>query len=100
MTKNETAGMRGTSQASRSMERRPSALHQVELVQVDVGPVAEDEQHDGQPHAYLGGGDGDDEEGEDLADHVVAEGAEGDEVDVHRIEHQLDGHQDEDRVLP
>jgi len=28
--------------------------------------VAVDEQHDGEPDAHLGGGDGDDEEGEDL----------------------------------
>ena len=44
-----------------------SALHQVDLVEVDAPAVAVDEQDDGQADADLGGGDGDDEQGEHLA---------------------------------
>src|SRR5205823_14200355 len=72
--------------------------HQVELVGVDAGLVAEDEQDDGQAHADLDGGHEDHEQGEDLAHHRVAEGAEGDQVDVDGVEHQLDRHQHQHRV--
>src|SRR5207249_4734083 len=49
----------------------------------------------------LGGGEHDDEDGEHLP--VVARvrvAGEGDVVDVGRVEHQLDAHQDADRVAP
>ena len=51
------------------------------------------------PIAASAGGDGEHEHREDLADHVVEEGGEGDEVDVHAEQDQLDRHQDDDHVL-
>ena len=36
---------------------------------------------------------------EDLAHQVLQVGREGDEVDVHRQQHQLDRHQDDDDIL-
>src|SRR5437764_3115140 len=80
-----------------------SALHRVELFEVDGRLVAVDEQHDGQTHADFGGGDRDDEQGEHLAGdrrRRTAHEAEGDEVDVDGVEDQLDRHEDEHAVLP
>src|SRR3954466_4399087 len=78
----------------------PSTLHEVDLGEVDRATVAVDEQDDGQSDADLGGGDGDDEQGEDLAGGRAAVGPEGDEVDVDGVEDQLDRHQDQHAVLP
>src|SRR2546429_3531120 len=74
MTKNDSAGSRGMSQAFSASIRSALALHKVDLVEVDADPVAVDEQDDGQPDADLGGGDGDHEQGEDLARGVVQPG--------------------------
>src|SRR5436189_8491 len=62
--------------------RNHLALHEIGLVEVDALAVAVDEQDDGEPHADFGGGYRDDEQGEDLAGDVVAEGAERHQVDV------------------
>jgi hypothetical protein len=70
-----------------------SASHQVELVEVDASAVAVDGQDDRQTDADLGGGHGDDEQGEHLARDVAVHGREGDQVDVHGVEDQLDRHQ-------
>src|SRR2546421_1733286 len=65
MTRNDKAGSSGISQAfsatPASVARSISALHEVDLVEVDADPVAVDEQDDRQPDADLGDGDGDDE---------------------------------------
>src|SRR2546421_11855147 len=99
MTTNDSAGMRGMSQAFSAMDFR-SALHEVDLVEVDADPVPVDEQHDGEADSDFGGGDGDDEEGEDLTGDVAELGREGDEVEVHGVEHKLDAHEHEDAVAP
>src|ERR1700681_4540531 len=65
-----------------------SALHQVDVFDFDGAAVAEIDDKDGEPDRRLGGGDRQHEHGEDLADEIVQEGREGDEVDV-------DGEQDE-----
>ncbi|GAA3125017.1 hypothetical protein GCM10020001_052370 [Nonomuraea salmonea] len=71
-----------------------------EMVQVDGLAVAVEGEHDGQAQAHLGGGDDDDEEGEHLAavQAVAQPYIERDQVEVDGVEHQLDRHQDEDRV--
>ena len=48
----------------------------------------------------LGHGDGDDEQREDDAAQVTGEAREGHQVDVDRVQHQLDAEQDADRVAP
>ena len=60
--------------------------------------VAEDQQDDRQTDADLRSGDGDHEQGEDLAGHGAVERTERDQVDVHRIEDELDRHQDHHAV--
>src|SRR2546426_4129874 len=94
MTKNDSAGSSGINQAFSANIAR-SALHEVDLVEVDADPVAVDEQDDGQADADLGGGDGDHEQGEDLAGGGVEAGGGRHQVDVHGVEHQLDAHEDE-----
>jgi hypothetical protein len=72
-----------------------------DLAEVDRGPVAVDEQDDGEADADLGRGHRDHEQGEHLADDRLGEappGSQGDEVDVHRVEDQLDGHEHQHRV--
>ena len=72
MTTKATPGMSGISQAfSRNQPadvvrsaRAPSALHLGQLVERDRAPVAVDQQHHRQADADLGGGDGDDVQGE------------------------------------
>src|SRR5689334_7356629 len=76
-----------------------SALHQVDVFDRDGAAVAEVDDEDGEADRRLGGGDGEDEHGEDLADQVAEEGGEGDEVDVDGEQHQLDRHEDDDDVL-
>ena len=51
------------------------------------------------PIAASAGGDGQHEHREDLSGEVAEEGAERDQVDVHREQDQLDRHQDDDDVL-
>ena len=51
------------------------------------------------PIAASAAGDGEHEQGKDLPDNVVQEAREGDEIDVHRKQDQLDRHQDDDHVL-
>src|SRR5581483_9048575 len=99
MIQNDTAGIRGNSQALRSIVR-PSSLQRVDLGQIDRALVAVDEQDDGEADADLGGGHGDDEQGEDLARNRVPEGPEGNQVDVDGVEDQLDRHQHEHAVAP
>ena len=73
-----------------------------QLVDVDVPVGAEHQQHDRQREPDLGRRDHDHEQREGLAavQHVAQLRVEGDEVDVHRVEHQLDAHQHQHRVAP
>src|SRR5690606_29129606 len=75
-------------------------LHPVDVIDRDGAAAAEVDDQNGQPDRRLAGSDGQDEHGEDLPRQVAEEGAEGDEVDVHRKQDQLDRHQDHDDVLP
>src|SRR4051812_9347117 len=71
-----------------------SALHLVDLVDRDRAAAAEVDDQDGEADRGFAGGDGQHEHREDLADHVVQIGREGDEVDVHAEQDELDRHQD------
>src|SRR5690606_1263285 len=75
------------------------ALHPVDVIDRDGASAAEVDDQNGQPDRRLAGSDGQDEHGEDLPRQVAEEGAEGDEVDVHRKQDQLNRHQDDDDVL-
>src|SRR5881628_3460587 len=59
---------------------------------------AEDHDDDGEADRDFGHRDRDGEQREDEPGQVGAEAREGDEVDVHRVEHQLDAEQDADSV--
>src|SRR3954468_4054383 len=78
----------------------PSAFHLVDVFDRDGAAVAEIDHQDREPDRGLGGRDRQHEHGEQLADHVVQEGREGDEVQVDGEQDQLDRHQDDDDVLP
>src|SRR5690606_13321593 len=77
----------------------PSSLQRVDLGDVDRAAVAEQRHQDGQADRGLGRGHREDEEHEDLPRLVAEVPRERDEVDVHRQQHQLDRHQQDDDVL-
>src|SRR5438132_6434240 len=77
--------------------RLPS--HQVHFVDVDRLFVAIEGEDDAESYRRLGGRHGDDEDREDLADGVLQLRRERDQVDVDRIEDQLDRHEDDDDVV-
>src|ERR1041384_2457917 len=72
--------------------------HQTQVVDGQPAPQAEDGHDDGQADGHLGGGHGHDEEDERLAVVAAEAMAEGDEGEVGGVQHQLDGHEDHERV--
>src|SRR3982750_2006648 len=79
-------------------------LEQINLVNEDRLAVAVERDDEAEADGRLGGGDDDDEDREDLAgDGVQAPlllqvAREGDEVEVRRVQDQLDRHEDDDDV--
>src|SRR5688572_11320192 len=71
----------------------------VDAVDRNRAARAEVDDQDRQPDRRLAGSDGQHEHREDLSGEVAEEGAERDQVDVHRQQDQLDRHQDDDDVL-
>src|SRR3712207_2304238 len=83
-----------------SIYRLPSVLQQVGVVD-RRRPAGPEERHDdGEADDDLGGGDDHDEERHDLAVDGAAGAGEGDQRQVHRVEHQLHAHEHDDRVAP
>src|SRR3954454_14225140 len=97
---NDAAMIAGSRYAWWRIIGRSSSAHRAELVEVDAAPVAVQQEDDGEADTDLGGRDGDDEQREHGADGVVLHGAERDEVDVHRVQDQLDRHQHHHAVAP
>src|SRR5712664_806485 len=102
------SGSRGM-RYSQETSIHPSELERVELAHVDRVPAAEDGDDDGEAHGGLGGGHGDDEEDGGVAAQEARLGGgaphqreprEGEEGEVHRVEHQLDAHQDDEGIAP
>src|SRR5947207_3266825 len=77
-----------------------SAFEQVQVVGVHGPPHPEDRDDDGQSHADFGHRDRDDEQREDQPGQVGLEARERHEVDVDRVQHQLDAEQDADGIPP
>src|SRR6185436_10801275 len=75
------------------------ALEFVQIIDVDGAHVAEKHHQDRQADCRLGGRDGKNEKHEYLSGRILQEMREGDEIDVHRQQHQLDRHQQDDYVL-
>src|SRR5258708_33488851 len=76
-----------------------SALHHVDVGDLDRAAIAEIDDQDREADRRLGCRHGQHEHREDLADEVIEDGREGDKVDVDREQHQLDRHHDDDDVL-
>src|SRR4029079_7237428 len=75
------------------------AFQEIDFGDIDGAAVAEIDDDDGEAYCRFGGGDGQHDEGEDLADEIMVKRRKGDEIEVHRKQHQLDAHQDDDDVL-
>src|SRR5829696_8342688 len=87
-------GVRGL---GRRLKEQHLALEEVDVPQVHALEVAERGDDDRQPHRGLGRRDRHDEDHEALPGCAV-ELREGHERQVHGVEHQLDAHEDDDRV--
>src|SRR5690554_1057975 len=79
---------------------RSSALQQVDVVDRGRAAGAVDRHDDRQPDDHLGGRDDHDEERHHLAREVAVHPRERHERQVGRVEHELDAHEDDDRVAP
>src|SRR5690606_17269286 len=77
-----------------------SALQRIDFADIDRAACAEQGHQDRQTNGGLGGGYGQDEEHEQLSGRITQFTRKPDEIDVHREQHQLDGHQQDDDVLP
>src|SRR5262245_23185121 len=75
-----------------------SALEQVDLVHEHGLPQSEQVDDDREPDRHLGGGDGHHEEHEDLAIERLHVARERDEREVRGVQHELDRHEDDERV--
>src|SRR5215469_12824141 len=76
-----------------------SALHHVDVLDPDRAAVAEIDNEDGEANCGFRGRDGQHEHREGLADEIVQENRERDEIDTDGEQHQLDRHQHDDDVL-
>src|SRR2546423_523926 len=76
-----------------------SAPHHPDVLDLDRAAVAEIDDQDREADRRLGRRHGQHEHREDLANEIVEDDREGDEVDVDREQHQLDRHHDDDDVL-
>src|SRR5688500_10300329 len=78
--------------------RNPSAPQEVSGINVRRLSVSEYQRDDGQADHHLGGGHDQDEEDQYLPVHVSVHPRESHERKVDCVEHQLDEHEDDDRV--
>src|SRR5687767_12050307 len=92
-----------TTAISRLLERvisiYGSALQRVDFADIDGAAGTEQGYQDRKADGGLGCGHGQDEEDEQLSGRITQLTREPDEIDVHRQQHQLDGHQQHDDVL-
>src|SRR6476469_525670 len=78
----------------------PSVLQQVGVVHGGRPAGTEDRHDDREPDDHLGRGHHHYEEGHDLAVQRAVDARERDQRQVHRVQHQLDAHEHDDRVAP
>src|SRR5712692_1977624 len=100
LTRNAASGNAGMSQTSEITSS--SSLHLMDLVDVDLWPVAIRREDDPEADGDLGRGDDEHEDDEDAAALVDRAGfaGEGDEREVRRVQHELDAHEDDDGIAP
>src|SRR5438477_10733209 len=92
------APIRGRSGTSQRSESPTLSFQEVDVVHVRGLPIPEDRDQDREPHGHFRGRDRHDEEDEDLAVHVAVLPGKGHEAQVHRVQHQLDRHEDDQRA--
>src|SRR4029078_3762871 len=76
-----------------------SAFEKIDFGDVDGAAIAEVDDDDGKPDCGLRRRHSEHDHGEDLPDQVAVKGGKGHEVEIHREQHQLDRHEDDDHVL-
>src|SRR5580658_594389 len=73
-------------------------LHRIDVVDHQRAAVLEHRKNNGQSHGGFGGGHHHDEEAVNMSVHLLEFEGECHEGQVHRVEHQLDGHEYRDDV--
>ena len=76
------------------------ALEEVELVYIDRLHIPEEGNDDCQTHRHFRSCHGHDKKDKDLPVQRVEEPGKSHEAQIDRVEHQLDGHEDDDGVAP
>src|SRR6516164_10942484 len=71
---------------------RSSPFEEIHFVGEDGLAVAEESDDDAETDGGFGGSVGDDKEGEDLSGDIAKNPGEGDQVDVHGVQDEFDGH--------
>src|ERR671932_178228 len=74
--------------------------HRADVVDVDRALRTENTDEECEPNGDLGRGDGDDEEGHNLPVDIGPLPCKGDQRQVSRVQHELDGHEDDHHVPP
>src|ERR1700685_816839 len=94
--RNPSSGRIGISQ--RFIESDSSVLHRIDVVDHQRAAVLEHGKNNGQSHGGFGGGNHHHEEAINMSIHLSELIGECHEGQVHRVEHQLDGHKHRDDV--
>jgi len=74
-------------------------FQQIDFIDIDGFFIAENGNDDGETDGDFGGGDGHNKEDEDLAVDEADEFGDSDEAQIDGIEHQFNGHKDDDGVF-
>src|SRR5216684_2436098 len=79
-------------------QRYMSVLHRTNIVNHQRSTILKNCQNNRQPHRRLGRSHHHHEEAEDMSVHLFQRVGESDERQIHRVEHQLDGHENRNNV--
>src|SRR5664280_899674 len=94
------SGNRGISQMVSRKFTLFLPLQQVDFIRLHGFLIAEQRDQDAQPYRRFGHRVGDHEDSEDLSVDILQRVRKGDQVDVHRVEDQLDRHQNDHDIAP
>src|ERR1035437_1435956 len=94
------SGNRGISQIVSRKFTLFLPLQQVDFIRLHRFPVAEQRDQDAQPYGRFGHRVNDHEDGENLPVDILQRVRKRDQVDIHRVEDQLDRHQNDHDIAP
>src|SRR5580698_9727660 len=92
----------GAATSVRAMEprRQSLAMQRPHIIHIHIPRGTERGDDDGESDRGFSGGDGNDEEGEDLSDVLQPKPRERNQQEIGGVEHELDAHQHDERIAP